>query len=115
MGQFRTQTTYRTKSKFSLNNNELQKQSRISSEHKPQIGLVAAGSEKRDGFGVKESEEEAMEVALVSSEGRIVKSPIGKIIVSGVGVPILDWEIKSYFHPMPLGLKISIVWRIPSS
>lgn len=76
---------------------------------------MAPGSEERDGVGVEESEEEAMEVALVGSERRVVKTPIGEIIVSGVGVPIPDWEVESDLHPMPLGLKIAILWRVPSS
>ena len=82
------------------------------SEHKPQIGLMATRTEKRDRFRVKESEKKAMEVTLVSSKRRVVKTPVAKIIRSTISIPILDWKIKSDFHPMPLSFKISILWKV---
>ena len=48
----------------------------------------------------------------VGSKGRIVKSSIAKIIGCTVRIPFLVWQIKGDLHPMPLCLKISLLWRI---
>lgn len=56
-------------------------------------------------------EEKTMCVALIGGKRRIVESPIGKIIVGAVTVPLRRRNVKCDLHPMPLRLVITILRR----
>lgn len=53
-----------------------------------------------------------MEITLVGSKGRVVKSPVADIVACTVAIPFLDWQIKGDLHPMSLCLKVPILGRI---
>lgn len=56
-------------------------------------------------------------------KGRVIKSPVQKIIVCcvpipihhatrlSISIPVVDWQIRCYFHPMALRLHISVHGR----
>lgn len=53
-----------------------------------------------------------MDIALVGSKGRVVKSPVTQIIVGGVTVPVFSWKIDGDLHPMALRLIVTELGRI---
>lgn len=71
------------------------------------IRFVPTGSEKRHRIRIERSEEDAMDVTLVSSQRRVIESPVSEVVVSAVSVPIDGWEVCGYLHPVSLSFEIS--------